>query len=814
MSTFAQLISATGNVGIAYTLTVYDALTSPPVARYSTHALPGSTDWDPRLLMPGRLQRGLVPNFAIAASTVQVQLNNTDGGADWLITASTAATQVLQASFDLSIVAYALDNPSDLQSFDLGHYVLLDRPVADAGRITLSLADDSMGRAAELARAPSLLDWVEDAGTDAANCPLIDSDHPATGRGINIRGAPLLDVVSINAPVRLAFGHQPIRGVRCLEAAAFAPNSSSTVFVGQAAGGGAVFNKSSFDSQQLNGTGYTTTDANKFKRVLMVCATASGATDPHSNTKLYLSFPSPYDTVKADFVDVPKTNTLGAHQGIIWTGKRSQALTKDGRTWYLLYVIIDYEKLQSWWSATQLTSGVTRPLPLWSDSNWYVYVPLFSSMTYTPPLTGSTRPVTPAQIALDLLSYYSRGLSTAAGDIDVSSFLSVSDSQQAIPAWGIIADERRVLYAEDVFALPSPRLEEVGGQMRRALSEICASAQFDITTKWDGTIAAIPQTAYIDVADPTVAIAALTELDETRMVQDSWKERIPSEGERWAPHNRLFIQNRSGTTLGPFDTGNFFHGGFDIDNWGVILPLTLISKWVDYDDLVGDKVFAATGFEARARPVVTVRHPVSLLASVELGAYVLVSWTRGGDISARYSRAVFKVEGLTLIPANGELQLELVWYDDLATDLPYILDDETYTARVAATGGRTATVRDGTGTVSFSSGDLFADNVNGGDILILKDSSQGATVFSRYRALRIGGVDDVTLLHVTDADLDFGSPGGVAVVEWEIRRGYTTYPNLASDPTHYPNGSKFYGKVTNTSGVFSDSTAGNKLLSG
>ena len=58
MSTFAELISRNGNVGVAYTLTVYADLADPPIKRYSTHAIPGSTDWDPRMLMPGRLQRG------------------------------------------------------------------------------------------------------------------------------------------------------------------------------------------------------------------------------------------------------------------------------------------------------------------------------------------------------------------------------------------------------------------------------------------------------------------------------------------------------------------------------------------------------------------------------------------------------------------------------------------------------------------------------------------------------------------------------------------------------------------------------------
>jgi hypothetical protein len=99
------------------------------------------------------------------------------------------------------------------------------------------------------------------------------------------------------------------------------------------------------------------------------------------------------------------------------------------------------------------------------------------------------------------------------------------------------------------------------------------------------------------------------------------------------------------------------------------------------------------------------------------------------------------------------------------------------------------------------------------------DTTIALTAFTRYRTIRIANIVSDTVAQVVadlTGDLNFDAPSGVAIAagHWLIYKGATTYPSAISDPTNYPQGGAMYGKVTDSGGLFSDSSPGNQLLDG
>jgi hypothetical protein len=149
------------------------------------------------------------------------------------------------------------------------------------------------------------------------------------------------------------------------------------------------------------------------------------------------------------------------------------------------------------------------------------------------------------------------------------------------------------------------------------------------------------------------------------------------------------------------------------------------------------------------------------------------------------------------------VQLELVWCDDLREpgNLPYILDDETLYLVVAAGGGRTCTLTDGSITVSFSSGDLFADGVALGDVLIVQDATESAAAFKRNRSLIVVNIAAADTIEVDVSD--FGSGGPFTITTWKIVHGADTTGRAT-----------YYGKTCTVLGQFYNLGEANRLLEG
>lgn len=807
MPTFAEL-TAREDVGVVWLLEVSSDNFATVSYRYGTAwgKLDGTNIYESRLVSVGRLQRGFAVDHGMQAATVSIVLDNVGGGVDWMCDRATVESTFLKSKFRLKVGLYEPAVPTSIQLKTLGVFTCLDYPVRQLGEVSFTLADDSLNAIADLAISPSIADWLSDAGSNSSNCPLISSI------GSQIDGTYMADAYM---PTRLAWGVS-VDAYQVMTQ----PNPARSV-----------------DS-------YAT-------RVLMVCATReTGSTltyDVGDYVRLYTG--TDYAGGEPGYVVPVGEFTFQNASFTIFTKRRTQTLSKDGKNWKLIWIEVRLDRLLDYlflagfeflralgfydalYAGQQSMGffGTTIPLIpgglnsltsldfLWEKiARWEVET-CGSSMTLDVSPCG-------AEIVKDLVGYYARGGDPAL--IDSTSFNRAIASQAAVRGGGILAD-----FAQAAGAVSNPRsngltrdlsagnrFEAVGGYLRGVLVEICQSFDMDLFSQWDGTFALAllaPDFDAFTATHPTIS--------ETKLSLDSASDRIASTGERWSPINRVYIEEADGTRSGPYDYGPA------IEDWGRVLTRTISAKWrrgVNYSlakiftpdqlNAVFSSVWGQRALEARARPILSFRTKLEAL-QLELGAYFRTSWSRGlsvGGTASPYDDVIWKVESLALIPDTLEVEVTCVWSDDLLTDLPYLLDDEDYLLRVAASGGRTVTVQDAIDTVAFSSGDLVADGVVEDDILVLLDSTQDPDVFTRFRAIRIKSVDSADTLTLDTTDTDFSSAGGVAVAAWKIVRSYATYPTVGSDPTNYPSGGTMYGKVTNSAGLFSDSTDGNKLLDG
>lgn len=760
MSTFAELCSRAQGVGVAYLLEGSTNLFVATQYAYSTHdgLFGASSAYDQRIVEVGDLQRGFGVDGTLAASSVSVRLANTDAGVDFLITDPSVLFKV---RWRLKIVLYDEALPSDFAAKALGDFVNLDNPARNGSSVALNLADDSFGQAAELAIPPT---WAEAL-------------------------AVALDSESTQPPVPIAMGGGTIPCVPT-------PYGSADTSIN-----------------------------------FVLCATTdTAAVETEEVEGLLISGPGlNLASINGHPIGVRSTETLGDANNVftdfpIWEIAKTASLTKDGRTWRVLYVTIFTENLKDWLSAkgflarTTITNG-----PYTVNVNVGVSYfnsellpqltieaigPRFSSITRTE--TGSVTTIRAPDIAYDLLRYYSRGLTS--GQVSQASFAAAT---AAFPMFffkasyyfsNFIQQVTRVSAGSALGRRVQPSIASTAqGILRRAISELCQGGLFDVVTDWSGQFVAhvLANNFSLQTTTPTV-------VDET-LIKDP-TDKVPSAGERWAPYNRVIFASN----------GRILDNATAIAEWGVVLPRTINDAATA---LAGDTSFSGVDFgigtfgaigtlESKVRPIQSFDYPLDALAW-ELGEFIAVTWSRGDSGLAVYSSTVFRIEGLTLHPARCMVSVKAVWIDDLANQLPYLLDDETLLlVSKGATSGNA--VPDGSGSVSFGGTiDLNAQGVRAGDILILRDSSQAATVFTRNGAWRIaiiGGAGNV-------CDIDNGGDGNqpaagtVANADWYIVRGATSYPTAVSDPTNYPSGGTMYGKQADGP-EFSDSSTANVLQAG
>ena len=743
MSTFAELVAWPGK-GVNYLLEVSTDRFATVAYRYSlTSMVFGGQQYEGRIVDVGNLQRGFGVDGLYAAGTVALKLANADGALDWMTAPSLVGSTVLRARWRLSLVVFDPTDPTDAASRVLGVFTSLDWPRRDDAVVMVSLADDALGDAAELATAPT---YAEVFGSPV----------------------PLDYVVDKNRPVQLAFGGGGEAG-------------APTVRVWRGNGGGTT-------------------------RPLVLYATtqpdAAGATPPNfwcyalRTASGWVLSPNPGNTSGAFLYEIKTTGPIvkdGKTWYVHWVQLNLDEWWKDAPTaTHLESLNLSGPRNLGGAGVTITNSGsppddildAVGPITAWYwPGSSRSFVPVNTTSTYDAYGWG----VTGSDVIFDLLTHYSK---VAVADIVTATFDTVRDAWPGARVNGVISDAAQ---SSELNGESNPMFQ--AGRLRAVLREVCRSSSTDLYAGWDGKLRVAGATA-----DYTTIVAGfagtLPVLEETRVIPGTLKVATPSPGERWAPYNRLYLSNAEGRVFGPFDNEA------NITAWGKPIPRSIEMKWVEGLGSLGQGVGFATGqsgwasmsgrlpLESKVRAVVKFRYPLDAVL-LDLADYFVMSVTRGGSgFLDSYSGQIWRVEALTVLGLTGLVEVTAVSSSDLITETAYLLDDETLQVVTSSAGhGGNPQVVNGSTTINFTGGSLITAGVLPGDILVLKDGTESALGFDRNRGLLIDGISSATALKINSNESTFFG-GSFTVATWEIRRGKF---NLPTGGGSYPDGSAMYG---------------------
>jgi hypothetical protein len=779
---FADLLQLEGAVGYCWLVDVSFDDFATVTYRWSTSSYTDGSGnhYDGRIRTIGNINRSFGMDGFPATASTEMEIDNADFAVDWLVEDDTWTTYVPSARFRLFLALWdpagvAVDAPNPtLTTQQMGEFVCMDFPRHDNATVKVSLADDSLGRIADLALAPSVNDWLDDADTNATNCPLVGSNPQQVGNW--------------DAPIQLAFGNAQVRCNPVVGGYRSRPN------------GGGVF--------PIIVCATTDTDAGgdvpiglvaQFKEVLTSGALA-GST---------LGIPA---TFWDDEAGATKT---------IWTQQRTDPISKDGKTWRIIWLEFNAENYVTWakfaipamegsalqdimsipqlvdttlanTTGWQALGGASFPAYAWLaiECFWFSGYPLSARTSEAWYQTGP-------DVVRDLISYYSQGASSS--DIDTTSFDTVKAALGNYFVGGTISSEAGLSAARGGIGTLERSSRSYGmNKLRQVLAEILGSIDADLSISWLGKYQLTALTNSF--AEMT---ATLIDIPETRIADV--ERRTPSLGERYSPYNRLFVVAPNGETLGPFDHPT------ELAAWGRIFPRTVTAKWVVTSNMEGywSYVWQRRLVEAKHRSLLKFAADIAAL-QLDLASYFTINWTRWQGGSTPYAAACFRVEGISLDPMSLNLEVEAVWMKDLLSEQPYLLDDETLVTVLSGSGGRTLAVTNGDQTMTFSSGNLVSDGVVAGDILLVHDAAAAPDDFSNDRATRITSVTDASHMEVAASDWT-SRPG---IVDWKILHGARTYPTAVTDAANYPSGGLMYGKTSTDADLFSDSTTANHLKGG
>ena len=735
-----------------------------------------SNRYEARLNEVGKISRGFGADHIPVAGTVNLVLDNTDFAADWLCDRATFLTTTVKSRFRLSLGLYdpraAYTSHPAITSQVVGTFVCLDFPERDSKVVRLSLADDTLGRMADLALTPSINDWIADGDSTSANCPFFNSSE-------------ISKVGNWDAPTQLAFGSATIRLER--------QHEGVTLLGGAADSYGAI----------------------------IVCATTD--TDASGDTARSLSVEYRNDLfgfpdLAGKTLEIPATFVdKGGTTRTIWSIQRTASISKDSKTWRLQWIKCSLTQYRAWFDVSfsniympSPTSPLVMLYPAYRvgggqrasqlADNWAA----FAAVHYNGyPLSSRRSEIFQQEgvdVIYDLISHYSAGASSS--DIDATSFDEVKFGNLAYVSGIIQPSVAAKQVGQGLAGISTVGTLYGVNKLREAITEICASIDADLFISWTGLFKMA--SLKVSFTDYTTTPA---EISETRMA--NVREGTPSLGERWAPYNRIYVVLPTGEQIGPFDhpTTAAASGG-----WGKIFPKVISAKWrVDETgwDLAQTFAWQRRLVESTHRPVLRFVTDLSVL-TFDLGSYALVSWTRNQGGATPYSAAIFRFESFQIDPKTMAVMVEMVWMHDLQSEKPYLLDSELLIERAAGSGARTLAVTATSAQVTFSSGSLIADGVAAGDILRTYYNPTNEDDFAVARATRIVSVDSATTCTVVWSGWSTTS----GITGWKILRGATTYHTAVSDPTNYPSGGAMYGKGCGTGDTFSDASAANLLKDG
>lgn len=775
-------------------------------ARYADKAglFEGGTGRSSRVLSLSPVRRGFGQNRVATSATCELVLDNADGELDWLCGPANITDAAL-LRVRLWLALYETSDPVGTgDTLALGTFVLTEWPRRDDTKVTLQLGDDVMGRLSEAASLPTLDNWMA-VGTTANN-PLKEG----YGRPDVLDGEE-------STPIQLAFGEDWVRAFPHL------------IPLG-------------------------TVDAAYQNKVIVpiCCTTDTGAASSSEITALRIRM-QPTASTPGGLYDVPRTVTdLGGTTYTVWSVERSPSITVGSKTFKVIYLVVraDLGNVGSSVSNnTWLFGGVLPPgsnpnssvvgpsdysgtqfAGEWSggypstaiykmrdyadnDPRAYQYANVAANVSawwvQGFPLSARTNTSSPvqhaAQVLTDLATYYS----DAAVTVDTVARGRVIAANPNASAAGVVAPwtDRR---ADSWYRPPA---------LRSVLTTLAQSADIDIFINTDGELSFSTDFRDFTIATQGGGIAEIPETQVRDVVDD-----IPGDGERHAPANRIFftggkIYEAEGMTMpayaGPFDYRSFVPGFTGIDVSIRVIEAKYEQGWRPYRQQARTPLYYRTSLDLEPRPRIRFRTNIRFL-QFDLGDYFAFTWTRGPGIGGPYSQTWFQIEAINYASADDSVEIQAIWRQDASDERQYLLDDETLLVRSkGALSGSLDT--NGDDSINFNGTiNLTTMGVAVGDILVMRDSTQAADVFTRNACFRIATIGSTTAITVVDST--GGAPSipaaTVANADWSIVRGETTYPTAISDPTNYPSDGAMYGKVTDVDGNYSNAETGNRLISG
>ena len=729
-----------------------------------------------------------------ASATTSLQLENADGGVDWICGRGGIASAA-QARFRLYVGLFVPTSAppavADIQWKLLGEFTCSEWPRHDNETVTIQLGDDLLGRLGAGLRLPTFSDWMA-VGT-LSNNPLK-------------QGVGLPSSITEDTPIQLAFGEDFLLALP--HVIAWGNSGSGDAYAGR-----------------IIVPLCTTADLSPVTQDLVTLVRAEMVPQPQSFEDV------PQGTA---FVDVPRTVTdLNLNSLTVWRVEKSPTITIAGKNLQIVYLVMHP-------ALGQVNGAVQDPDHPEGFAQWYAKLSDLKYQGGYPPdaidsiakpastdgvddyntmasrvvrwwVQGRLSAKTGSRMWLDivhsvdamtdLVSEYSSATIDATAAARVKAGAPFSSCFGVVQAWTEKANK-------DASGDPLPL------SLRQVLTALAQSADVDIFANWAGQIS-----FSSDVYDYAVAtgLASLLELRESEVRVERW---VPAAGERGAAFNRVYFEG------GKAEPARFqdvpFQGPYDI----AAAELPISARVVEAIFQQGWRPFRQQSanplrwrnIDARVRDRVQITTHRGALR-LELGDYFKLTWTRGSSIGGPYAGAVFQCEALTYNPGDDSVQIEALWRDDVQTERSYLLDDESLLVRAKT--GSDSMLLFVSGGVIFAglSFPLFnAMGVQGGDLLVLRDSTQAADDFTRNRAIRIDYVDDDYTLVLISTDTSgiptFPSTVTVANADWSIVRGATTYPTAISHPGAYPDGGAIYGKVTQVGGTTSDAATGNRLING
>lgn len=761
--------------------------------------LDGVNQYSARVISLGSVRRGLGQQRVATGGTTSLVVDNVDGTLDGYAGRENISTQA-KVRFRIYLVVFDASAPTVTQSKLLGEFTMTEWTRQTNSTLAFTLGDDVLGPLSQQATLPNFADW-QAVGTTTTN--------PFK----NAIGLP--STVDISSAIQLAFGEDWVLAF---------PHIIPWQTTGLAYAGKLI--------------------------VPVCCTTDTGVGSDYEITNLRVEFVNANNGV--DMYDVPRTYQRISDGTIvtIWKTERSPTITKDGKNFKIIYLIVD----NALGDNTTTLSFVGGGISVSTSDEAAALEAKFTELQYS---GGYPLPAVDEQgygykhFGSRILSWYVKGFPLSARTQQTSSQQHGADVLKDLALYysnntGVTCNETmraRVKAGSPNAACAGvvqpwtsgpkkgePNTFDPPPNLRQCLTKICQSCDIDMFITWDGQLGFSSDAWDYPVATSgtaewngitttgteTVALQTITENSCSHV--ERW---VGSNGERGSPYSRLFFSGgkpypaeriRDLPYQGPYD---FDPGTSGIASTDRIIEATLEQGWRPWRQQVRSPWFWRS-LDVIARDRLRIRTHLHGLF-LELGAFFNFTWSRGA-VGGPYASALFQVEAITY-GSDDTVEIEASWRNDTTSSRSYLLDDETLLVRAKNAGNSPITMVDGSPSMTLATG---ADNfttmgVAVGDVLVLRDTTQAADVFSRNRTMRITSIFGAgTFITVGTADLAFGvgAGGSVLPAQWYIVRGATTYPTAVSDPTNYPSGGAMYGKVTSAGGTTSDAATGNLLVNG